>query len=301
MSAERQCSKIGFDCYGSRCSATSGSTRRGAYGYGGAMRAGLAGMLVIVLVGCGSSSEAPPEARHMSAGCEHRGSIAPTTGGTIRSGGISRPYNLRVPASDDPVPLVVNLHGALANADAQDKMSGWPALANQEGVALLTPGADATRRGFWWLSPDGSEPAVAYLRQLIGQVQGDVCVDLDRVYLTGFSQGAMLSLILACAEPGRFAAVAVVAGITDIQCADRSTPVIAFHGTSDEIVGFDGRMAPNVAGLVGYRVGPSVPELASEWQAKLATHSGGHEWPEDTTREAWDFFEDHSLAEKAGQ
>jgi len=207
----------------------------------------------------------------------------------FEGGGMQRAYNLRVPDVDGPVPLVVSMHGALGNADALDRVSGWPEIAEREAVALLTPGKNTKPGGIWNLDPDGQD--VAYLRQLLDEVEDDVCVDLDRVYLTGFSQGGMLSLILACGEPDRFAAIAPVAGMIDIDCDDRTTPVIAFHGTADDVVGFDGVQADPE--MVGYADGPSVPELAEAWDAELVVDDGGHEWPSGAAERSWEFFEEH--------
>ena len=111
----------------------------------------------------------------------------------------------------------------------------------------------------------------------------------------GLSQGGMLSLLLACKHPGQFGAVAPVAGMIDLaSCQDRSTPVIAFHGTADRTVGYDGKIGPNVQWLVGYAQGPTVPELAAEWQAQLVTNEGGHSYPPGAAEAAWTFFASHS-------
>ncbi len=51
----------------------------------------------------------------------------------------------------------------------------------------------------------------------------------------GSPNGALVASTLACAFPGRFAAVGPVAGIpTPPNCETGPIPVITFHGTADQ-------------------------------------------------------------------
>jgi polyhydroxybutyrate depolymerase len=61
------------------------------------------------------------------------------------------------------------------------------------------------------------------------------------VYSTGMSNGAQMSSLLACRIPNRITAVAPVAGVEFADaCRGRPVPVIAFHGTADPIVTYEG-------------------------------------------------------------
>jgi polyhydroxybutyrate depolymerase len=91
---------------------------------------------------------------------------------------------------------------------------------------------------------------------------------------------------LACSLAGRIAAVAPVAGITDLDgCApSRAVPVISFHGTADPFISYDGGLGPAVAGLPvpdgsGRTLGdlgvttpkgdePSIPDQFAAWAAR---------------------------------
>ena len=63
------------------------------------------------------------------------------------------------------------------------------------------------------------------------------------MYATGISNGAIFSTKLACALPGRLAAIAPVAGVNGTKVCGAGTPrtsVLAFHGTADPIVPYEG-------------------------------------------------------------
>jgi polyhydroxybutyrate depolymerase len=77
---------------------------------------------------------------------------------------------------------------------------------------------------------------------VIDHVSAELCIDPKRVYATGMSNGGMLSNRLGCELSHRLAAIAPVAGPRAIDTCQpsRPLPVIAFHGTDDLIVPYDG-------------------------------------------------------------
>jgi len=83
---------------------------------------------------------------------------------------------------------------------------------------------------------------VGFVRDLVAQLESDYCIDPKRIFATGLSNGAMLSYRLACEASDVFAAVAPVAGAVVVQpCSpSRPVPILAFHGTGDTIVPFNG-------------------------------------------------------------
>lgn len=255
---------------------------------------------------------------------------------TLESGGERRTYLLERPGnvdSDSPLPLVMNIHGATGSIERQLDVSGMSEIADREGFVHVVPQSHQSpgrTGGSWVWSPDGRD--VAFLFDLLDEVVARTCVDPDRIYLTGFSQGGYLSLVMACRQPERIAAVAPVAGLVDIDVCDQSVPVpvLAIHGTADDIMSYDGVMAPKFSAVLGYDEGPDVPALAGRWAARngcaegQTTESvsdewtrtlypcavgavdlytkldGKHEWPErvgdDPTGELiWEFFEGKRL------
>jgi polyhydroxybutyrate depolymerase len=150
----------------------------------------------------------------------------------------------------------------------QERSSQFAELGRQRDFIVVEPDALAARNMIWDLSPSG--PDVGFVDQLVDEVEARLCVDTSRVYLTGFSMGGMMSMVLACRDPERYAAIAPVAGVIAIEGCARETPipVIAFHGTADNAVRFDGSLADNVAFVVPYTSGPSREEIVRTWAAK---------------------------------
>jgi polyhydroxybutyrate depolymerase len=95
-------------------------------------------------------------------------------------------------------------------------------------------------------------------------------VDDARIFVAGFSNGAMMAHQLACQAGDRVAAAAFVAGTPGIASlrasrAVRPVPVIAFHGTADRIIPYQG--GPVSGLLPGRRRGraASVADLKRFW------------------------------------
>lgn len=184
--------------------------------------------------------------------------------------GEERIYNLVLPkgargeGSTTPRPLVIGMHGATGTNEGFDRTSELPQLAKEHGFVFVSPQARGASP-IWDIDPDG--PDAAFIDSLVDELESGMCIDTARIYLTGFSMGGMMSLLMACQQPDRFAAIAPVGGFVQIDGCDRDEPVplIAFHGTDDESVGFDGTMYGGVATLVGYSNGPPVRELTTQW------------------------------------
>jgi len=123
------------------------------------------------------------------------------------------------------VPLVVALHGCMQDAQGFGEDSGWIELADRWGFLLLLP---EQRRGnsltlcFNWYSPDDNRRdrgEVLSILQMVERMRQDYSVDPRRIYVTGISAGAAMTLALAAAYPEVFAGAAPVAGIA-FGCAD---------------------------------------------------------------------------------
>jgi polyhydroxybutyrate depolymerase len=197
------------------------------------------------------------------------------TDGTLRSGGLDRTYVLHVPPSYDgtrETPLVLNLHGFGSNGRQQALYSRMPQKADAEGFITVAPdGAGEPRR--WTFPGLGEVDDVAFLRALLDDLEMKLCVDPDWVFVTGMSNGAGFATVLACALPGRFAAIAPVAATSYTPACDGTPPlpVITFRGTDDRCVPFDG--GTTACGL-GLPVRPA-EEVVRLW----AEHNGCNSEP----------------------
>ncbi len=164
------------------------------------------------------------------------------------SGGTDRYYFLAVPDSTEPVPLVLDLHGYTEGAGIHAAHTNLGGLGATEGFAVATPHGDGTPAQ-WGFDPSTAD--VGFFEDLLDHVEATVCVDRARVYATGLSNGAFMSSLLGCLLPERIAAVAPVAGVqTHDDCPiENPTPLLAFHGTDDSFVSFEGGLGESVAQL----------------------------------------------------
>jgi polyhydroxybutyrate depolymerase len=171
------------------------------------------------------------------------------------------------------VPLVLNLHGSGSDADQQRLFTAMSKTANADGFVVVYPqGAIPEGSGFDWNVPGvplvggrkvpaGSPSDVAFVGQLLTKIESTYCIDVHRVYATGFSGGSRMSSELACSLSARIAAIAPVSGLRfPSGChATRVVPVLAFHGTADPVDAYDGHGQPY------WTYG--VPQAAKLWAA----------------------------------
>jgi len=91
---------------------------------------------------------------------------------------------------------------------------------------------------------------VGFTKDLIDHLENEYKVDPQRIYATGFSNGAKMVYRLACELSDRIAAIAPVSGTLGVDSPKPSRPVaiIHFHGLADHFAPFKGgagRASPN--------------------------------------------------------
>jgi polyhydroxybutyrate depolymerase len=87
---------------------------------------------------------------------------------------------------------------------------------------------------------------IGFLKKLIARVSSNFAVDADRVYVSGFSNGAMMANRIACDASDLFTAVALVGGRVEpgFECMpSRALPLLQMNGGEDETVPYDGRVS----------------------------------------------------------
>ena len=191
---------------------------------------------------------------------------------TIDVNGLTREYILHVPPGyhgKTAAPLVIVLHGATLGAASAERMSGMSELADRENFVAVYP--NGTGKLPTWNAGNCCGYAqredvndVAFLRALIAKLRKSYNIDAHRIYVTGISNGAMMSYRAACEMSDVVAAVAPVEGAQNLSCRP-SAPVslIVFHGTADRLVPYNGGSSP-------YQIGPRrndtpVAEAVSFW------------------------------------
>ncbi|MCJ7696299.1 MAG: alpha/beta hydrolase-fold protein [Anaerolineaceae bacterium] len=177
--------------------------------------------------------------------------IANRTNGRIMSSGELRKYLVYVPESynpDEPVPLVITIHGFAQWPANQMRISQWNDLADEYGFIVVYPSGT----GFplrWRVhseDPESGDPEkeVLFISDLIDKLEEQYNIDPNRIYANGLSNGGGMSLLLACNLSERIAAIGGVAGayVTPLEKCNpsRAVPLIVFHGVADPIVPFHG-------------------------------------------------------------
>ena len=131
-----------------------------------------------------------------------------------------------VPAGLEPgAPLVVVLHGCTQDAAVYDHGSGWSALADRHGFALLYPEQQRANNPMlcfnWFAAEDiargrGEAASIAAMIEAMHKAHG---TDPARTFVTGLSAGGAMTVVMLAAYPELFAAGAVLAGVA-YGCAD---------------------------------------------------------------------------------
>jgi len=166
-----------------------------------------------------------------------------------------RTYEIHLPgnrAPGKPAAVVIVLHGGGGNAANAERMSGMSAKADKEGFIAAYPNGTPSRPGgpllTWnaWrccgAAMDSHADDVAFMREVVDDIAQRYPVDRKRIYATGLSNGGMMAYRLGCEAGDLFAAIAPVAGaLNSYDCTSGpKVSVIAFHGTADKHVLFNG-------------------------------------------------------------
>ena len=161
-----------------------------------------------------------------------------------RVDGSLQPYTVYVPKDYDghaPHPLLLLLHGS-----GGDQWEIPQAAANLDGHSVFAGALEETRieSKFLLCAPLARGPsgylymAEVDILQMLEEVERDYRVDVDRVYVMGWSMGGSGAFLLASRFPDRFAAMMPIAGSTDSELIANAShvPCWNFHGLGDTTV-----------------------------------------------------------------
>jgi polyhydroxybutyrate depolymerase len=256
--------------------------------------------------------------------------------GTVSAGGLERTYLLHVPVNytgGARIPLVVAFHNSQLDGAFLAAYTLFGTVADEQQFAVVYP--DATGEPRQWNAdalidrPDD----FSFITALLDKLEGELCLDPERIFVAGYSDGGTMAQRVACEMPERIAALGTVAAPA-VNC-QAELPWVAFHGMADPRAPFEGG-----------GTSPPVRRAVSEWarglgcdglgqisrpqtSVELTTFTrcfrgdgeallytiidGGHTWPGayalpsdavgqtsrqiDATRTIWEFFAAHALRE----
>lgn len=217
----------------------------------------------------------------------------PACAETIRLG--DRWYDIVLPPNPRGAPLILALHGGGGDPDQFASASGFGRAAVKAGYAVAFP-AGTGRRGDRLLTWNGGyccgsaarrrvdDPG--FLRQVIQDAADRFGVRGDLVYLTGMSNGSILSETFAARNPDLVRAVAGVAGTMDtgrVQVAGK-VPALIIHGTADTMVPYDGGQGDTSLTRTDFAsVASVVAAFLAPWGADVAVTSREINRKEDGT------------------
>jgi polyhydroxybutyrate depolymerase len=158
-------------------------------------------------------------------------------GGRVRTYRLFRPRSLPL---QQAAPLILLLHGCSNNSGSGDELAATSHF-DDEASKLRSIAAYPDAVGCW-NDGSGHGPATTiddfgFIGQLITALSADLPIDKTRVFVAGFSIGALMALRVACELSGQVLAVAAVAGtlLHDDPACHPTEPVsvLAMIGTDD--------------------------------------------------------------------
>lgn len=155
--------------------------------------------------------------------------------------------------------VVIALHGSISRGRNIRLRSGLDQIAEREGFIAVYPEGNGIGTFFkHWNAGTCCAKAmeadiddVGFVLHLIDELGASLSIDKARIYVFGFSNGAMLAYQIAAEKPQRIAAIAAISGtfgrVNDsgefdwyIPMPNLPVPTMIVHGSEDPRLPFDG-------------------------------------------------------------
>jgi len=185
---------------------------------------------------------------------------------SIIFGGLKRTYLIHIPSSHDKTkstPLLIALHGGGGTGKNMVKLTldGFDKLSDKKGFVVVYP--DGIEK-HWNDGRSGEEgfrahkediDDVGFISTLIDYLIKKLNIDPKRVYITGMSNGAIMSYRLACELTEKITAIAPVAGNilqnSYLSCSpSKPISVLSINNVNDPLLPFAGG---NITGPFGFK------------------------------------------------
>jgi polyhydroxybutyrate depolymerase len=189
---------------------------------------------------------------------------------TIQVGGVTRDYRVHVPVgvTSTPSAVVLVLHGGggeglnVANTGAHP-LSVFRTVADREGFVAVYPGGLPARDGSAAWSDCRADNEIAsnvddigFLDVLIERLRSQYNLPSSKVFMTGGSNGAQMTLAYAITRANNIGAVATSSGNLPQNpksgaCSGapaRRVPILMVHGTADTLMPYGGGCVADLGG-----------------------------------------------------
>ena len=170
-----------------------------------------------------------------------------TTSNTVRSqeysfiyDTIERSYLLHIPSSynDADVPLIIAIHGWQRDPQKMEYHSHLSEKSDEEGFIVAYP--KGTGNPLEWNTGEEGVDDAGFINALIDTLINHYLIDTNKIYLTGFSNGAEMTYKVAQKYGNR------IAGIAPVACPFwdennppvKHMPIIHFHALNDGAVSY---------------------------------------------------------------
>lgn len=133
-------------------------------------------------------------------------------------------------------PLIIQMHGMNQDARYQRDAAKWESIADTARFVVVFPEGEGKS---WDISGDKD---VNFLKAIISEMDKKYGIDKNRVYVSGFSMGGMMSYHAANRMGDMIAAIAPVSGYpisNEAPASKRMMPIIHTHGTTDDVVNYN--------------------------------------------------------------
>ena len=181
---------------------------------------------------------------------------------TIPVGTTTRSMIVYVPSAlPQNRPLIISMHGSGQGADYQQAQAKWEPVADTAKFVVVFPSGINKQRDI------SGNSDIDFILAIIDTMQRRYNIDPNRVYLSGFSMGGMMTYHAATRIANRIAAFAPVSGYPlwgSNYNSSRPVPLIHVHGTADDVVTYN-NVISYLNGWVTRDQCPTTPQITQPY------------------------------------
>lgn len=231
-------------------------------------------------------------------------------------------YHLRLPTGDGPFPTMIWFHGHNGNGASIHRGGGLQRDFLENGYVIIAPNGFRNDGGPRSYPARDNAPRddVAFTFSVLEAASKRTNLDMDNVFVAGFSAGGSMAWLFACEAGDQLSGMVSVAGAlrrpNTTDCAGLAgLPIMQVHGFGDAQVPFEGRgirdwhqgsvwdSLERARVANGCRSNPDEIEIAEGFRTRvwddscagapvrLDVHDGGHGLPQGWTARARAFLE----------